>query len=83
MISVERIIQSCMSLEILVELESWSLLTDNDREYSYYLPKRGLAWLNGKRPVAPRGIEKKAASSGLLLKIERSAKAFCGAKVYP
>ncbi|CAH0603190.1 unnamed protein product [Chrysodeixis includens] len=33
MISVQRIIQSCMSLEILVELESWTLLTENDREY--------------------------------------------------
>lgn len=33
MISIERIIQSCMSLEVLVELESWSLLTENDREY--------------------------------------------------
>lgn len=33
MISVDRIIQSCMSLEILVELESWSLLTENDREH--------------------------------------------------
>lgn len=33
MISIERIIQSCMNLEILVELESWTLLTDNDREY--------------------------------------------------
>ncbi|XP_034827682.1 uncharacterized protein [Maniola hyperantus] len=33
MLSVERIIQSCMSLEILVELESWSLITENDREY--------------------------------------------------
>lgn len=33
MISIERIIQSCMSLELLVELESFSLLTDNDRDY--------------------------------------------------
>lgn len=33
MISVERLIQSCMSLETLVELESWSLLTESDREY--------------------------------------------------
>ncbi|CAB3231102.1 unnamed protein product [Arctia plantaginis] len=33
MTSIERIIQSCMSLELLVELESWTLLTDNDREY--------------------------------------------------
>ncbi|XP_075992226.1 uncharacterized protein LOC142987386 [Anticarsia gemmatalis] len=33
MTSIERIIQSCMSLEVLVELESWTLLTDNDREY--------------------------------------------------
>ncbi|XP_014358457.2 uncharacterized protein LOC106710804 [Papilio machaon] len=31
--SVERIIHSCMSLEILVELESWTLLTDSDREF--------------------------------------------------
>lgn len=31
--SIERIIQSCMSLEILVELESWSMLSDSDREY--------------------------------------------------
>ncbi|XP_068620805.1 F-box/LRR-repeat protein 17-like [Battus philenor] len=31
--SVERIIQSCMSLEILVELESWTLLTEDDREF--------------------------------------------------
>ncbi|CAK1603210.1 unnamed protein product [Parnassius mnemosyne] len=31
--SVERIIQSCMNLEILVELESWTLLTDTDREF--------------------------------------------------
>lgn len=33
MVSIERIIQSCMSLEILVELESWSMLTESDREY--------------------------------------------------
>lgn len=33
MLSVERIIQSCMSLEILLELESWSLLSDTDRDY--------------------------------------------------
>lgn len=33
MTSIERIIQSCMSLELLVELESWTLLTDSDREY--------------------------------------------------
>lgn len=33
MTSIERIIQTCMSLEVLVELESWTLLTDNDREY--------------------------------------------------
>lgn len=32
-LSAERLIQSCMSLEILVELESWSLLTESDREY--------------------------------------------------
>ncbi|XP_053602424.1 uncharacterized protein LOC128670629 [Plodia interpunctella] len=31
--SVERIIQTCMSLEVLVELESWSLLSENDRHY--------------------------------------------------
>ncbi|CAG5021815.1 unnamed protein product [Parnassius apollo] len=31
--SVERILQSCMNLEILVELESWALLTDSDREF--------------------------------------------------
>ncbi|XP_038208828.1 uncharacterized protein LOC119830059 [Zerene cesonia] len=31
--SIERIIQSCMSLEILVELESWSMLADSDRDY--------------------------------------------------
>ncbi|XP_013200487.2 uncharacterized protein LOC106143062 [Amyelois transitella] len=31
--SVERIIQTCMSLEVLVELESWSLLTESDRDY--------------------------------------------------
>ncbi|XP_026757070.1 uncharacterized protein LOC113516800 [Galleria mellonella] len=33
MTSVERFIQSCMNLEILVELESWTLLTDSDREH--------------------------------------------------
>ncbi|XP_047545240.1 uncharacterized protein LOC113394590 [Vanessa tameamea] len=33
MLSIERIIQSCMNLEILVELESWSILSDSDREY--------------------------------------------------
>ncbi|XP_049865925.1 uncharacterized protein LOC126366733 [Pectinophora gossypiella] len=33
MVSVERIIESCMSLELLVELESWVLLTENDRDY--------------------------------------------------
>ncbi|KAM3964853.1 LOW QUALITY PROTEIN: uncharacterized protein ACR2FA_001251 [Aphomia sociella] len=33
MTSVERIIQSCMNLEIFVELESWTLLTDNDRDH--------------------------------------------------
>ncbi|XP_032529664.2 uncharacterized protein LOC116779475 [Danaus plexippus] len=33
MLSVDKIIQSCMSLEILVELESWTLLNDTDREY--------------------------------------------------
>ncbi|XP_012548327.1 uncharacterized protein LOC105842077 [Bombyx mori] len=33
MLSVQRIIQSCISLEILVELESWVLLTESDREY--------------------------------------------------
>ncbi|CAG9784467.1 unnamed protein product [Diatraea saccharalis] len=33
MISVERIIQSCISLKVLVELESWSLLTETDREH--------------------------------------------------
>lgn len=33
MLSVERIIQSCMSLEILVEIESWTLITESDREY--------------------------------------------------
>ncbi|KAJ0181800.1 hypothetical protein K1T71_002522 [Dendrolimus kikuchii] len=31
--SVQKIIESCMSLEILVEVESWTLLTDLDREY--------------------------------------------------
>lgn len=31
--SIEKIIESCMSLEILVEIESWALLTDHDREY--------------------------------------------------
>ncbi|XP_039763137.1 uncharacterized protein LOC120635985 [Pararge aegeria] len=33
LLSVERIIQSCMSLEILVELESWSSITESDLEY--------------------------------------------------
>lgn len=33
MTSVERIIQSCINLETLVELESWTLLTESDREY--------------------------------------------------
>ncbi|XP_072937292.1 uncharacterized protein [Epargyreus clarus] len=33
MLSVERIIQSCMSLQVLVELESWSMITESDREY--------------------------------------------------
>ncbi|KAG6446200.1 uncharacterized protein LOC115440973 isoform X2 [Manduca sexta] len=33
MLSIDRIIQTCISLEILVELESWSLITENDREY--------------------------------------------------
>lgn len=33
MTSIERIIQSCISLEILVELESWTLLTETDREH--------------------------------------------------
>lgn len=33
MISVERIIQSCINLHTLVELESWTLLTDTDREH--------------------------------------------------
>lgn len=33
MLSIDRIIQSCLSLEVLIEIESWSLLTDNDREY--------------------------------------------------
>lgn len=33
MATVERIIQSCINLKILVELESWTLLTENDREY--------------------------------------------------
>ncbi|XP_063617742.1 uncharacterized protein LOC134790751 [Cydia splendana] len=32
-VSIERIIQSCMSLRILVELESWTSLTESDREY--------------------------------------------------
>lgn len=32
-LSAERLIQSCMSLQILVELESWTLLTESDREY--------------------------------------------------
>lgn len=31
--SVERIIQSCMSLETLVELECWSMLLESDVEY--------------------------------------------------
>ncbi|XP_048486745.1 uncharacterized protein LOC105387298 [Plutella xylostella] len=31
--SLQSIIESCMCLEVLVELESWSLLTDSDREY--------------------------------------------------
>lgn len=33
MTSVKSIVESCMCLEILVELESWTLLTENDREY--------------------------------------------------
>ncbi|XP_028163592.1 uncharacterized protein LOC135088329 [Ostrinia nubilalis] len=33
MTSVDRIIHSCINLEILVELESWTLLTESDREY--------------------------------------------------
>lgn len=33
MLTIDRLIQSCISLEILVELESWSLLTETDREY--------------------------------------------------
>lgn len=33
MVSIKRIIESCMNLEVLVELESWSLLTDSDRDY--------------------------------------------------
>lgn len=33
MTSVEKIIESCMSLEIFVELESWTLLTESDRDY--------------------------------------------------
>lgn len=32
MISVDQLIQSCLNLEVLVELESWSLLTDLDRD---------------------------------------------------
>ncbi|GBP64108.1 hypothetical protein EVAR_8477_1 [Eumeta japonica] len=32
-VTVERLIHSCMSLDILVELECWSLLTDSDRDY--------------------------------------------------
>ncbi|CAF4760657.1 unnamed protein product [Pieris macdunnoughi] len=31
--SIEQIIQNCISLEILVELESWSMLSDSDRDY--------------------------------------------------
>lgn len=33
MLSIDSLIQSCMSLQILVELESWSLLTETDRDY--------------------------------------------------
>ncbi|XP_026321541.1 uncharacterized protein LOC113231421 isoform X3 [Hyposmocoma kahamanoa] len=33
MTSVKSIVESCMCLEVLVELESWTLLTENDREY--------------------------------------------------
>ncbi|VVC89814.1 unnamed protein product, partial [Leptidea sinapis] len=31
--AIEKIIQSCISLEILVELESWSSISETDREY--------------------------------------------------
>ncbi|RVE40762.1 hypothetical protein evm_014587 [Chilo suppressalis] len=33
MVSAETIIRSCLSLEILVELESWNLLSDSDRDH--------------------------------------------------
>lgn len=33
MISIERLIESCISLKVLVELESWTMLSENDREY--------------------------------------------------
>lgn len=33
MTSIKRIIESCMSLEVLVELESWVQLSETDREY--------------------------------------------------
>ncbi|XP_041978917.1 uncharacterized protein LOC121732944 [Aricia agestis] len=33
MASVERIIHTCMNLELLVEIESWTLLTESDRDY--------------------------------------------------
>lgn len=33
MATINNLIQSCISLEILVELESWSLLTETDRDY--------------------------------------------------
>lgn len=33
MVSIDRLIQSCISLEVLVELESWTMLSETDREY--------------------------------------------------
>lgn len=33
MLTVDRLIQSCISLKVLVELESWTMLSENDREY--------------------------------------------------